>query len=62
MSDSDGQHVSLYEMRISYVIDGETGEPLVGLHEDGDLELITKLGLLRMTEDTLLADLGDDDD
>ena len=58
--------MDLYEMRITYSLDPETGEPLIGLHENGDLDITTKLGLLRLTEDTILnstyEDEGNDDD
>ena len=54
--------MEIYEMRISYSLDPETGEPLVGLHEDGELDITTKLGMLRLTEDTLLHAPDDDED
>lgn len=49
-------------MRITYSLDANTGEPLIGLHENGDLDITTKLGLLRLTEDTLLHSPDDDED
>lgn len=49
-------------MRITYSLDTETGEPLIGLHENGDLDITTKLGLLRLTEDTLLHSHDEEDD
>ncbi|WP_156914046.1 hypothetical protein [Brevibacterium album] len=32
------------------------GEPLVGVSTEGDLDLITQLGALRMAEDTLICE------
>ena len=54
--------MEIYEMRITYSLDPDTGEPLVGLHEDGELDITTKLGMLRLTEDTLLHAPDDDED
>ena len=54
--------MEIYEMRITYSLDPDTGEPLVGLHEDGELDITTKLGMLRLTEDTLLHGPDDDED
>ena len=54
--------MEIYEMRITYSLDPETGEPLIGLHENGDLDITTKLGLLRLTEDTLIHSPDDEED
>lgn len=54
--------MEIYEMRITYSLDPETGEPLIGLHENGDLDIATKLGLLRLTEDTILNSPDDEED
>ena len=56
--------MKLYEMRLTYGINAD-GHPVVGFKEEGETHLTTKLGMLRLAEDTLLNTLdeeGQDDD
>lgn len=67
MSDqpADLEAIDIYEMRISYALHPQTGEPLIGFHEYGEpVSLILQLGMLDLTRTTVLdnAMLGDDDD
>jgi hypothetical protein len=44
----------VYKLVLTYELDDETGEPIADIHERGELDIVTKLGLLAMANDTLL--------
>ena len=53
----DADVFDVYEMRITYALHPETGEPMIGFHEHGEqTTLVQKLGMLEFTKDTLLHD------
>lgn len=47
------EEMTVGELTISYTLPAE-GEPLVGVTDDQGLDLVTKLGMLRLAENSLL--------
>lgn len=47
------EDMTIGEMTISYTLSAEDG-PLVRVTADDDLDLVTKLGMLRLAEDSVL--------
>ena len=61
-SQLEGEPIDIYEMRITYAIHSETGETMVGFHEQGErVDLITQLGMLDLTRDTVLQTQYEDE-
>lgn len=58
--EEEASYARFYSLVLTYVL-GESGEPLVGIHEEGESPLVTKLGMLRMAEDTLLHSMEEED-
>lgn len=58
MSDTEG--VILHELTIRLLM--TEGDPIVTVEKDEDLPIVTALGMLRLTEDTLLSIHGEEDD
>lgn len=54
--------LSIGSITISYEF-GDDGDIITGVQVDGDIPVVTQLGLLRLAEDTILAvDPEDEDD
>lgn len=58
MSDDEG--VVLHELTIRLLM--TEGDPIVTVERDDDLPIVTALGMLRLTEDTLLTIDNEGDD
>lgn len=54
--------VDIYELKVVLTIDRETGHPYVYTREDGDADLVTKLGMLELAKDTILTGIYDEED
>lgn len=52
--------IDVYALTLSWGIDDD-GDVVYGLAEDGELDMATKLGLLRLAEDTLLHGWDDEE-
>ena len=58
----DDELFTVYELKITSKIVRSTGESLIGIEEEGGTDLVVKLGMLRLAEDTLLHAPDDDED
>ena len=50
----DDELATMYELKITSKIVRATGESLIGIEEEGETDLVVKLGMLEYAKDTLL--------
>ncbi|MBM9432352.1 hypothetical protein [Flaviflexus equikiangi] len=58
----DDELFTVYELTITSKIVRSTGESVIGIEEEGETDLVMKLGMIRLAEDTLLHSPDDDDE
>lgn len=58
----DDELVTMYELTITSKIVRATGESLIGIEEEGETDLVVKLGMLEYAKDTLLHYPEEDED
>lgn len=63
----DDELATMYSLTVTSKIVRATGESLIGIEEEGETDLVVKLGMLEYAKDTLLhypeeEDEEDDDD
>ena len=57
----DDELATMYELKITSKIVRATGESLIGIEEEGETDLVVKLGMLEYAKDTLLRHPEDED-